>query len=132
MAHSHVQNRVQLELPVPTFLATEAMLAKTRNNRTPESEMRVAALQVARSNPNGIATTTQLKEEIARYVNLTPEDLRRSNTRRNEQMYQQIVGNIVSHLDSQTNIFARGPAVYTGYGIQITQAGIDFLQRRGL
>ncbi len=107
-------------------------MAKTRNSRTPESEMRVAALQVARSKPNGIATTTQLKEEIEKYIDLTPEDLRQSKTRRNEQMYQQIVGNIVSHLDSQANIFARGLAVYTGDGIQITQAGIDFLQRRGL
>ncbi len=47
-------------------------------------------------------------------------------------MYQQIVGNIVSHHNSQTNVFARGLAVYTGDGIQITQEGRDFLQRRGL
>jgi hypothetical protein len=107
-------------------------MAKTRNNRTPESEMRIAALQVAWSKPNGIATTTQLKEEIGKYVDLTPEDLKQSKTRRNEQMYQQIVGNIISHLDSQNNIFARGLAVYTGDGIQITQAGRDLLRRRGL
>ena len=107
-------------------------MAKTRTNRTSESEMRIAALQVARSKPNGIATTTQIKEEIGKYVDLTPEDLVQSKTRQNEQMYQQIVGNIISHQDSQTNIFARGLAVYTGDGIRITQAGLDFLQRRGL
>jgi hypothetical protein len=87
---------------------------------------------VARSKPNGIATTTQLKEEIGKYVTLTPQDLAQSKTRGNEQMYQQIVGNIISHEKSQTNIFARGLAVYTGDGIQITQAGRDFLQKRGL
>jgi hypothetical protein len=128
-----VREAAQLELPVPHYSgAIEKVMAKTRNNRTPESEMRIAALQVARSKPNGIATTTQIKEEIGRYVNLTPEDLVQSPTRRNEQMYQQIVGNIISHQDSQTNIFARRLAVYTGDGIQITQAGVDFLQRRSL
>lgn len=132
MAHSHARNGMQLELPVANFSTMEARMAKTRNNRTPESEMRIAALQVARSKPNGIATTTQIKEEIGKYVDLTPEDRVPSKTRPNEQMYQQIVGNIISHQDSQTNIFARGLAVYTGDGIQITQAGIDFLQRRGL
>ncbi len=110
----------------------QGTMAKTRNNRTPESEMRIGALLVARSKPNGIATTTQLKEEIGKFVDLTPKDLARSKTRPNEQMYHQIVGNIVSHHDSQTNIFARGLAVYTGDGIQITQAGRDLLQRRGL
>lgn len=107
-------------------------MAKTRNNRTPESEMRIGALQVARSKPNGIATTTQLKEEIGNFVHLTPQDLVRSKTRNNEQMYQQIVANIISHEKSQTNIFAKGLAVYTGDGIQITQTGRDFLNKRGL
>jgi hypothetical protein len=107
-------------------------MTKSQNNRTLESEMRIAALQIAQSKPNGIATTTQLKEEIGKYVYLTPEDLAKSKTRPNEQMYHQIVGNIISHLESQTNIFAKGLAVYTGDGIQITQAGRDFLQRRGL
>jgi hypothetical protein len=128
-----VRESAQLELHVFNYSgAAENVMGKTRNNRTPESEMRVAALQVARSKPNGIATTTQIKGEIGNYVNLTQEDLVQSPTRRNEQMYQQIVGNIISHHDSQINIFARGLAVYTGDGIQITQAGIDFLQRRGL
>jgi len=95
-------------------------MAKTRGNRTSESEMRIGALLVARSKPNGIATTTQLKEEIGKYVDLTPQDLIRSKTRPNEEMYHQIVGNIISHLNSRTNIFARGFAIYTGDGIEIT------------
>ena len=107
-------------------------MAKTRNNRTPESEMRIGALEVARSKPNGIATTTELKEEIGKFVNLTPQDLVQSKTRRNEQMFQQIVGNIISHEKSQTNIFAGGLAVYTGDGIQITREGHEYLRKRGL
>jgi hypothetical protein len=107
-------------------------MAKTLNNRTSETEMRIAALQVARSKPNGVATTTELKEEVSRFVDLTPQDLVQSKTRRNEAMFQQIVGNIISHDKSRTNIFYKGYAVYTGDGIQITDTGRDFLARRGL
>jgi hypothetical protein len=107
-------------------------MAKTRNNRTPESEMRVGALQVARSKRNGIAATTQLKREISRFVDPTLQGLIQSKVRRNEQMFQRIVGNIVAHEDFLTNIFARRLAVDTGDGIQITDAGRDYLTRRGL
>jgi hypothetical protein len=104
-------------------------MAKTRRNRTPESEMRIAALRVAASKPAGIATTTQLKEEIHRHVDLTPEDLVQSRTRVGESMYHQIVGNIISHYESHSNIFHRGLVVYTGDGIQITESGLEFLRR---
>ena len=100
--------------------------------RTSESEMRVAALQVAASKPNGKATTTELKNEVGRFVTLTTEDRILSETRPSEAMYQQIVGNIVSHRESKTNIFARGWATYTGDGIQITDAGRQHLRMLGL
>jgi hypothetical protein len=107
-------------------------IAKTKQNRTSEREMRIGALQVAASKPNGRATTTQLKDEMHKYVDLTREDQIVSRTRPNEPMYHQIIGNIVSHQGSGTNIFARGLAIYTGDGIQITDAGHEFLRRRGL
>ena len=47
-------------------------------------------------------------------------------------MYQQIVGNIVSHKGSSNNIFAKGWAIYTGDGIQITDAGREYLRTLGL
>ena len=99
--------------------------------RTSEQRMRIAALQVAASKPHGKATTTELKNEVDRYVALTSEDRLPSKTRRNETMYQQIVGNIVSHRRSKNNIFARGWATYTGDGIQITEAGRQYLRALG-
>lgn len=93
--------------------------------------MRIAALRLAASKPGGIATTTALKEEIHNYVDLTPEDLKKSSTRPTEPMYHQIVGNIISHHTSQSNIFQRGLAIYTGDGIQITDRGREFLRRMG-
>ncbi len=100
--------------------------------RTSENAMRIAALQVAASKPRGKATTTELKNEVHQYVALTPGDVSSSKTRRNEAMYQQIVGNIVSHRESKNNIFAKGWAIYTGDGIQITDAGRQHLRTLGL
>jgi hypothetical protein len=101
-------------------------------HRTSELTMRIAALQVAASKPHGKATTSELKKEVAKYLILTPKDLLPSQTRPNEAMYQQIVGNIVSHRGSKNNIFARGWATYTGDGIQITEAGRHYLRTLGL
>ncbi len=100
--------------------------------RTSENEMRIAALQVAASKPGGKATTTELKNEVDRYAELTSEDRVPSKTRPNEAMYQQIIGNIVSHRGSKNNIFAKGWAIYTGDGIQITDAGRHHLRTLGL
>jgi hypothetical protein len=101
-------------------------------NRTSENAMRIAALQVAASKPSGKATTTELKNELERYVVLTPEDLIPSKTRPNEAIYQQIVGNLVSHRKSKNNIFAKGWAIYTGNGIEITASGRQYLRTLGL
>jgi hypothetical protein len=102
--------------------------------RTSEDEMRIAALQVAASRPHGKATMTEIKNEVGQYVSLTSEDLLPSETRPNEKMFQQIVGNIVSHRhrQSRNNIFVRGWAIYTGDGIQITDAGRQHLRSLGL
>jgi len=100
--------------------------------RTSENEMRIAALQVAAGKPDGRVTTRQLKSEVDRYVTLTIEDRIHSETRPNEAMYQQMIGNIVSHRGAKNNIFAKGGAIYTGDGIQITDAGRHHLRTLGL
>jgi hypothetical protein len=103
--------------------------SQTTKTRTSESEIRIAALRVAASKPNGRTTTTELKREIHNYLNLTAEDRRPSKTRPRELMYQQIVGNIISHKSYRNNIFAQGLAVRTSNGIQITDLGREFLSR---
>jgi hypothetical protein len=90
--------------------------------------MRIAALRVAATKPDGKAKTTELKSEVDQYVVLTPEDLLPSKIRSNEAMYQQIVVNIISHRGSKNSIFAKGWAIYTGDGIQITAAGRQHLR----
>lgn len=108
-------------------------MAKTKKNRTPESEMRIAALQVARSKPNGFATSTQAKAEIHNYVDLTPEDYLESKTRK-EPMYYQIVGNVVCHEGSSLSLFRKGYAIRNEEqdGFTITDVGRAYLEKLGL
>ena len=108
-------------------------MAKTRNNRTPESEMRIGALQVARSKSGGCVSTTDIKGEIGRYVNLTPQDVVISQTRAREPMYCQIVGNLVSHSStSRQSLFVRGLATRTDDGLCITDLGREYLRKLGI
>lgn len=95
----------------------------TAAGRTSESEIAIAALRVAAAHPSGEVPTSQLKKMIPKYVHLTAKDLEPSKTRPNEQMWQQIVGNIISHREEDDNIIGAGYAEYTGEGIRITDAG---------
>jgi hypothetical protein len=138
-----VGNKIIIDLPIPDFEGLGTFSSRAvglglkpeiaiRDKRTSENAMRIAALQVAASKPRGRASTTEIKSEISKYVTLTLQDLLPSKTRPNEVMYQQIVGNIVSHRASKNNIFAMGWATYTTSGIQITEAGRQYLKTLGL
>lgn len=106
-------------------------MAKTKNNRTPESEMRIAALLVARSKPNGFASTTEVKAEVGNYITITPQDRAISKTRSGEPLYYQIVGNVVCHQGSSRSPFSRGFAIRRNDGLEITQKGRDYLTSLG-
>jgi hypothetical protein len=108
-------------------------MAKTKYNRTPEGEMRIGALQIARSKPNGFATTAQAKAEMHLYVDLTPEDHAVSKTRP-EPMYYQIVGNVVCHEGSSKSLFRKGYAIRNEEddGFTITHLGLTHLASLGL
>jgi len=98
----------------------------------PQAELADIALQLARSRPNGEISTTELKQEIPNHAELTEGDLAPSQTRPNELMFHQIIGNIISHRESEGNIIGEGYAEYTGDGIRITDAGRAYLTRKGL
>src|SRR5260370_40136689 len=103
------------------------MADKTRD-RLREPEARILALRIAASRPNREASTTYIKEHIQDYIELTPEDKKPSLTRKNEQMWQQITGNVVSHQQSGNSIFNEGLAVRTDDGIRVTESGADYLR----
>lgn len=106
-------------------------MSRSKPNRTGEPEISIAALEVARGRPGGWVSISQLKQMIPQYVKLTPEDLEDSPTREHEQLWHQIVGNIVSHRTTPGNIIAEGFVDYIDNGLRITPAGLAHLKHLG-
>ncbi len=102
-----------------------------KDNRTSEQEISVAVLRICADAPDGKAKIAWLKKQIPDYINLTAEDLKRSPTRRNEAVWEQIVRNIVSHRTTEGNIIAEGFAEHSPVAITITQAGRTHLKHMG-
>lgn len=105
-------------------------VAATKKLREPEA--RLLALRIAATFPNHEATTTQIKELLPDYRELTPADLIPSQKRDGECMWQQIVGNVISHKTSSTSLFSQGLAVRTQDGIRVTDKGVTLLKTKGL
>lgn len=97
-----------------------------------EPEARLLALRIAAKHPGHEATTTQIKDNVPDYRDLSPADLAPSPTRPREKTWQQIMGNVVSHQNTTTSIFNRGFAERTRNGIRVTVKGIDMLKAKGL
>jgi hypothetical protein len=92
--------------------------------RTGEPEIAEAVLRILAEMPNGEASTNQLKKRVPDYVKLTEGDRKQSDTRQNEELWEQIVRNIVSHKKAEGNIVAEGFANSPSRGkLRITEAG---------
>lgn len=72
-----------------------------------------------------------LKTLIPDYINLTAEDCAPSLTRQGEELWEQIVRNIVSHKGADGNIIAEGFAEHLPGELRITDAGRMHLKRIG-
>jgi hypothetical protein len=98
-----------------------------------EPEARILALRIAVTFPNYQAETAQIKDKVSNYRKLGPADMQPSKTRKNECMWQQIVGNVISHDKSAVSIFNQGYAVrlVSLKSIRVTQKGIDYLKKLG-
>lgn len=97
-----------------------------------EPEARLLALQIAASFPGHKASTATIKKEVPKYREFSKADLLPSKTRKNETMWEQIIGNVVSHQENSTSIFVRGLAIRTKDGIQVTEKGLEFIRTKGL
>lgn len=107
----------------------EKIVAK---GRLREPEARLLALAIAASMPGHQASTTQIKDQLPQWRELTADDLKRSATRAREEHWQQIMGNVISHSPSSTSIFKRGLAERTDDGIKVTEKGLALLKEKGL
>jgi hypothetical protein len=95
-----------------------------------EPEARILALRIAATFPNYQAETAQIKELAPNFRKMGPADLKPSATRKHECMWQQIIGNVVSHGDkSSTSIFNQGYAtrLKAVKSIRVTDKGLGWL-----
>jgi len=100
--------------------------------RVTEAEVAIAALRIATTRPNSIVTFHRLRKEIPDYVRLSAADRKQSETRLNEELWEQLIRNIKSHYDVQGNIICEGYAIHVPrVGYQITDSGRRYLTRKG-
>jgi len=101
------------------------------HSRLSEAEARELVLKVASQARNLTVTMEQLRDGVQAMYPLSKADRVRSVTRPAEQLWQQILRNVVSHRGGNRSIFANGLAEKIGNGIRVTKAGINHLKRSG-
>lgn len=101
----------------------------TRNpkDRLRESEAKIIFLKIAALQPACTVTTTFAKKEVGRFYPLSPADRKPSSTRRREELWQQIVGNVIVH----KSLFTQGLAERAKGGLKLTNKGLDYLKSIG-
>ncbi len=96
------------------------------SGRTTEVEISEAVLRILSGRPSGEATIAYIKKKIPSVINLTAGDCEQSVTRPNEELWEQLVRNIVSHKGSEGNYIAEGYLTAPSRGkLRITNAGRD-------
>jgi hypothetical protein len=106
-------------------------LHRRESDRLREAEARILALKIAARQPRRRASMEFIKQHVPDYYPLSEIDLQYSPSRKRERIWQQIVGNVVSHQNSLRGIFAMGYAERTDDGIEVTQNGVTYLNSIG-
>ena len=108
-------------------------MANEKVGKLREPEARILALRIAATFPNHQASIARIKKEVPNFRELSEADLKPSLTRPNECMWQQIIGNVVSHEVAGTSIFNRGWAVRipSRNSIRVTEKGLAHLKSLG-
>lgn len=101
------------------------------HSRLREREARELVLKVAAKSRTKTATMEEIRSGIAALYPLSQADRVRSTTRPAEQLWQQILRNVVSHRGGTNSIFVRGLAEKVGNGIRITKNGLLHLKKSG-
>ena len=93
-----------------------------------ENAIAKAVMQIASSQPNGLATFKRCYAEVPNHVRLTTAERATSVTRPREPMWHQLVRNIRSHHDADGNFLDRGLLRHVPrVGYEITPAGRRWL-----
>ena len=93
-------------------------------NRVTENAVAFAIVQIAKTRPDGVVTFYRAKREVPLHLHLSAGDRARSQTRLNEEMWQQLIRNIKSHHDAAGNYICEGYLTHVPrVGYRITDAG---------
>lgn len=88
-------------------------------SRVTEEEVAKAAEAVLKDRTSGRATVKELVAEIPNHMKLSDEDLKPSETRRGEALWEQQVRNITSHKASPGNAIYEGKLVAIPGGLAL-------------
>ena len=89
-----------------------------------ENDIAEAVVMIASSQPNGFASFDVLRAEIPKTLNLDAIDTKPSQTRPNEQMWEQLLRNIKSHSEAEGNFIYEGYLEHVkGAGYRVTELG---------
>jgi hypothetical protein len=102
-------------------------VARDPKDRLQEREAKILFLKIAALQPRCRASTTFVKNEVRRFYPLSDADRRPSLTRQREQLWQQIVGNVIVH----KSLFTQGLATQTHGGLQLRPKGLNYLKSIG-
>ena len=96
--------------------------------KTTEHEIATAVLKIAAGQQDGIATFHRIRREVPKHVSLSSGDRQQSQTRPNEELWEQRIRNIQSHHNSPGNFIYEGYLEHvTDTGYRITDAGRKYL-----
>ena len=104
-----------------------------RANRISETELGREVLKLAHNKPSGFICYVCLKDEIENLGILGPEDQKPSETRANENVWEQQIRNLVSHKHNPGNIIHEGYAEHIpSLGFRITDSGQNYLNSQNV
>src|ERR1700690_4196906 len=99
-------------------------MPRAQAGRTTENDVAFAACQIAAAQSSGVATFHRMKREIPNHIPLSSADRAQSQTRPNEELWEQLIRNIKSHSGSEGNYIHEGYLDHVPrVGYRITPAG---------
>ena len=102
----------------------------SKSGRSSEHDIAFAVMKYLATLPTATATTATVKKNVPSFIKLTDGDQEPSGSRHGEELWQQVVGNIVSHrYDSPENFVNRGLLAYGARKLSLTEAGRGYLKK---
>lgn len=83
------------------------------SGRVTETDVAEAVVKYLKGASGNSATIRQIKKALPNYLNLSAADREQSDTRPNEELWEQQVRNIVSHRNTPGNFVHDGRLIYS-------------------